>query len=50
MVQADVFKGMGGGGGGGGWHFPHLIFSRFIIFTFRNYLPFTFAKLCYLCI
>ena len=30
----------------GDWHFPYLIFSRFIIFTFRNYfLP--FAKLCY---
>ena len=34
-------------------HFPYLIFSRFIIFTFRNYLTlckivlYTFAKLCY---
>ena len=22
---------------GGGWHFSYLIFSKFIIFTFRNY-------------
>ena len=32
--------------GGGGQHFPNLIFSRFIIFTFRNNF-FPFAKLCY---
>ena len=23
----------------GRWHFPYLIFLRFIIFTFRNYFP-----------
>ena len=41
MVQgADLLK------GGGGQHFPNLIFSRFIIFTFRNNF-FPFAKLCY---
>ena len=30
MVQGQVFL-------KGGWHFSYLIFSRFIIFTFRNY-------------
>ena len=46
MVQGQVFL---KGWGGGGWHFPYLIFSRFIIFTFRNYLlTLPFAKLCYL--
>ena len=45
MVQGQVFL---KGWGGGGWHFPYLIFSRFIIFTFRIFLPwFAFAKLCY---
>ena len=28
---------------GGGWHFSYLIFSRFIIFAFRNY--FTLCKI-----
>ena len=32
MVQGQVFW-----KGGGGWHFLYLIFSRFIIFTCRNY-------------
>ena len=41
MVQSQVFL----KGREGGCHFSYLIFSRFIIFTFRNYLP--FAKLCY---
>ena len=31
MVQGQVFL------KAGGWHFPDLIFSRLIIFTFRNY-------------
>ena len=32
MVQGQVFlKAVGG------WHFSYLTFSRFIIFTFRNY-------------
>ena len=31
MVQGQVLN------GGGGLHFSHLIFSRFIIFTIRNY-------------
>ena len=30
---------------GGGWNFSYLVFSRFIIFTFRHY--FILAKLCY---
>ena len=34
---AGLFKGWGGGGG---WHFSHLIFSRFISFTFKNYFTF----------
>ena len=33
MVQRQVFL----KGGKGGWNFSFLIFSRFIIFTFRNY-------------
>ena len=38
MVQGQVFlKAVGG------WHFSYLTFSRFIIFTFRNY--FTLYKL-----
>ena len=33
MVQEqDFLKGKGEG-----WHFPYLIFSKLIIFTFRNY-------------
>ena len=32
MVQGQVFL-----KGGYFWHFSYLIFSRFIIFTFRNY-------------
>ena len=31
MVPEQVFL------KGGGWHFPYLLFSRFIIFKFRNY-------------
>ena len=38
MVQGQVIL------KGGGWHLSYLIFSRFIIFAYRN-LP--FAKLCY---
>ena len=38
MVQGQVFL-----KGGGRWHFSYLIFSRFIIFTFRNY--FTLSKI-----
>ena len=38
-MQGQVFL----KGGVGGWHFPYLIFSRFIIFTFRNY--FTLCKI-----
>ena len=37
MVQGQVFL-------KGDWHFSYLIFSRFIIFTFRNYI-FTFYPL-----
>ena len=41
MVQGQVvFLKVAAGG-----HFYYLIFSRFIIFTFRNTLR--FAKLCY---
>ena len=41
MGQGQVFlKRMGGG-----WNFSYLVFSRFIIFTFRHY--FILAKLCY---
>ena len=37
----------------GDWHFSYLIFSKFVIFTFRNYfilckiVLYNFAKLCY---
>ena len=41
MVQGQVFL---KGGGGGGWHSSYFIFSRFIIFTFRDYS--TLCKLC----
>ena len=34
MVQGQVFL----KGGAGTFHFPYLSFSRFIIFTFRNYI------------
>ena len=37
MVQGQVFL------KGGGWQFSYIIFSRFVIFTFRNY--FTFFKI-----
>ena len=30
----------------GGWHFSYLIFSRFIIFTFRNYFTLCKIVLC----
>ena len=36
-------------GGGGGWHFSFLIFSRFVIFIFRNYLEITLCEIV-LCI
>ena len=36
MVQGQVFLKEG-------WHFSYLIFSKFIIFTFRNY--FTICKI-----
>ena len=32
--------------GEGGWHFSYLIFSRFIIFTFRNYFTLCKIVLC----
>ena len=38
MMQGQVFL-----KGGGDWHFSYLIFSRSIIFTFRNY--FTLCKI-----
>ena len=41
MMHGQVF--LKGGVGGVGWHFPYLILSRFIIFTFRNY--FTLCKI-----
>ena len=31
---------------GGSWHFPYLIFTRFIIFTFRNYFTLCRFVLC----
>ena len=40
MVQGQVFL------KGGGWHFSYLIFSRFIIFTFKNYFIFCKIVLC----
>ena len=40
MVQGQVFL------KGGGWHFSYLIFSRFIIFTFRNYFIVCKIALC----
>ena len=36
MVQEQIFL-------KGGWYFPYLIFSKFTIFTFRNY--FTLCKI-----
>ena len=43
MVQGQVFLKEVGGGGGGGQHFFCLMFSKFIIFTLRNY--FTLFKI-----
>ena len=43
MVREHVFL----KGGGGNWHFSYLIFSRFIIFTFRNYFTLCKIVLCY---
>ena len=40
MAQGQVFL---KGAGGGDWHFFYLIFSRFIIFIFRN--DFTLTKI-----
>ena len=34
-------------GGRGGWHFSYLIFSRFIIFIFRNYFTLYKIVLCF---
>ena len=42
MVQVQVFF---KGGGGGGWLFSNLIFSKFIILTFRNY--FSICKIAF---
>ena len=39
MVQGQVLK-------GGGWHFSYLIFSMFVIFTFRNYFTLCKIMLC----
>ena len=47
MVQGQVFLKVGGGTVKGAGIFPILIFSRFIIFTFRNY--FTLCKIVYAC-
>ena len=50
MVQGQVFLKWGGPppGGGEGLALSLFNFSRFIIFTFRIFLPwFAFAKLCY---
>ena len=41
MNQGQVFL-----KGEGGWHFSYFTFSRFIIFTFRNYVMYL-KKLCY---
>ena len=41
MVHGHVFL-----KGGGDWHFSCLIFSRFIIFTFRNYFTLFKIVLC----
>ena len=41
MVQGHVFL-----KGGRGWHFSYLIYSRFIIFTFRNYFTLCKTVLC----
>ena len=40
MVQWRVLLSVGVcvGGGGGDWHVSYLSFSRFIIFTYRNYI------------
>ena len=40
MVQEQVFL------KGGGWHFSYLIFSRLIIFKFRNYFILCNIALC----
>ena len=42
LVQRQVFL----KGGEGVWHFSYLIFSRFIIFTFRNYFTLYRIVLC----
>ena len=47
MVQGQVLlKVCVWGGGCGGWHFLSLIFSRFIIFTYRNYITLCKIVLC----
>ena len=48
MVQGQVSLKLERGGGGGGWHgtFSYLIFSRFIIFTLRNYFTLCEIVLC----
>ena len=40
MVQGQVFL------KGGHWHFSYFIFSKFIIFIFRNYCTLCKAVLC----
>ena len=42
MVQGQVFL----KGGGYFWHFSYLIFSRFMIFAFRNYFTLCKIVLC----
>ena len=43
MVQGQVFL----KGGRGMWHFSYLIFSRFMIFTFRSYFTLWKIVLCF---
>ena len=40
MVQGQVFL------KGGDWHFSYFVFSRFIIFAFRNYFTLSKILLC----
>ena len=45
ILQGQVLL-KGWGREGGGWHFSYLIFSRCIIFTFRNYFTLCKIVLC----
>ena len=45
MVQGQVLLKVEGGWEGG-WHFSYLIFSRFIIFVFKNYFTLCKIVLC----